>query len=109
MKLRHNPNPGWHRPSVQIDESYANQVRRSTERAERLYAQAQKRLDRAERSLHRARRLPGTRSRQLAELEAVVELRRIELEKYRRLMQSVPQPAINRGTKSFRPVGYGGA
>jgi hypothetical protein len=111
MKIRHNPNPGWVRPSAQLSQSYENEVRRSTEKLERQHAAAMRRLEQAENRLARARRKPGakSRARQLMEMEAVVELRRAELERYRRLMVAVPASAEHRGTKSFRPIGLGGS
>lgn len=110
MKIRHNPNASWAPPSAVVSESYEDEVLRSTEKAERLYRQAQKRLADAEGRLARAQRKASAknRKRHLAELEAIVELRRVELEKYRRLMVSTAASAAHRGRDSFRPVGLGG-
>lgn len=61
------------------------------------------RLAKAEARLARASAVKTPR-RRLAELHALVELRRAELDGYRRLMTGVPASAEHRGTRSFRPV-----
>lgn len=106
VKITHNPHGNWQRPSAVIDASYAAEVQRATERGERLYRLAQQRLERAEEKLAKATasRHQRTKKKHIAELEALVELRRTELAEYERLMVSVPASAAHRGTKSFRPV-----
>lgn len=106
MKLEHKVNPNWRRPSAAVSDAYEAEVRRSTERGERLYRQAEKRLHQAERRLERVRTAKSAknRTRQIAELEALVELRRTELDNYRRLMESTAASSEHRGRKSYRPV-----
>ena len=106
MKIRHKVNPHWYPPSATLTDEYADEVRRSTERGEREYRKAQRRLEQAENRLARARKhkAAANRKRQLAELEAIVELRRAELEEHRRQMVSVAASAEHRGKASYRPV-----
>lgn len=108
MKITHrNPAANWFRvpPSAVIDPEYEAEVRQSTERGEREYCRRQERLTRAEARLTRAQRCrSGASARKLAELMAVVELRRAELEEYRRMMVAVAASAQHRGIKDFRPV-----
>lgn len=108
MKRRHNANlPPWYAPKpVVLTVEYEREVQRSTEKLERQYVRAQKRAEQAERRLERARNDPRTRSKkhQIAQLVAEVELRRLELEEYHRMMVSSPASATHRGRKSFRPV-----
>jgi hypothetical protein len=110
MKIRHNAHGAWRRPSAEVDDAYEAQVQRSTDKAERQYAAAQRGLDRAEERLAKvvSSKKTANRKRQLAELEALVELRRNELEQYRRMMTSVAASAEHRGRDSFRPVSFGG-
>lgn len=106
MKITHR-NPAasfWHVPeSDPVDPAYEAEVRRCTERGEREYRRREGRLKRAEARLAAARR-QHLRAKQIAELTAIVEIRRQELEEYRRLMVAVPASAKHRGTRSFRPV-----
>ena len=109
MKIAHRDprsSPFYVPPSAVVDAAYEAEVRRSTERGEREYQRRTARLAKAEARLARARAdTPRRRHRRrLAELEAVVELRRAELEDYRRLMLGVPASAEHRGTRSYRPV-----
>jgi phage shock protein A len=71
-----------------LTESYEREVERSTEKLERQFARAQKRAEQAEARLERAKAVPAARVKkhQIALLEQEVELRRAELEEYRRLM-----------------------
>lgn len=89
-RSRHNPiPPPWYRPlPVVLSEAYEREVERSTEKLERQYARAQKRADQAEARLARAKAVPAARAKkhQIALLEQEVELRRAELEEFRRLM-----------------------
>lgn len=106
MKITHrNASGSWFYvpPSAVVDADYEAEVRRSTERGEREYRRRMHRLARAEARLARAQEVKTPR-RQLAELVAVVELRRAELEDYRRLMVGVPASAEHRGVGSYRPV-----
>lgn len=106
MKIRHNPHGSWQRPSAHVDDGYEAQVQRSTDKAERQYAAAQRRLVRAEERLSKAvsSKKTANRKRVIAELTAAVELRREELEGYRRMMTGVAASAEHRGVKSFRPI-----
>jgi hypothetical protein len=109
MKIQHNPNPPpWYTPrSVVLSAAYEDEVQRSTEKLERAYARAQKRVEQAEARLNQTKKHSGSgerKARRVAELQAVLDIRRAELEDYRRMMLSVPASATHRGTKSFRPV-----
>lgn len=99
-KSRHNPvPPPWYQPlPVVLTESYEREVERSTEKLERQYARAQKRVEQAETRLARAKAVPAARAKkhQLALLEQEVELRRAELEEFRRLMNH-PTSSPGRG------------
>lgn len=97
----------WARSSpAVVDDAYEREVQRSTSRLERLYARAQRRAERAEERLRKARSdgRKKVAAHVLAQLEAVVQMRRDELEEYRRMMVGVPASADHRGTRSFRPV-----
>lgn len=110
MKIRHKLNPGyWHSEPVEIDADYQDEIDRALEKARVAYERAERRLAAAEARLAKAERRPIPAHRQIEELELLVILRRDELERYRRMMASVAQSAINRGRKSFRPVGRGEA
>lgn len=92
-----------------ITPAYQAEIDRSTEKAERLYREALRRLQKAERSAERATaiatRTPKRSTKQReAEAWALVELRREELAKYERLMVATGQSATHRGRQSFRPV-----
>lgn len=106
MKITHrNPAANWFHvpPSVTVEPEYQVQVDRATENGEREYQRRQQRLARAESRLAKAQRGKAA-ERRLAELTAMVELRRAELEDYRRMMVAVAASAQHRGTRSFRPV-----
>jgi hypothetical protein len=108
MKRQHNPNPPpWYIPrAVVVPADYEDQVQRSTEKLERAYARAQKRVERAKASLAQAKQEPITKKNEqlVAQYQALLDIRLAELENYRRMMCSVPASAIHRGTRSFRPV-----
>lgn len=106
-KSRHRAAPvPWYVPAPAVlDERYQRQVDRSTEKLERQYAQAAKRLRQAEARLARVQATsPAPKRHELARLEAVIQIRRDELEELRRMMVSVPASSTHRGTESFRPV-----
>jgi len=86
-----------------ISDDYWREVERSTRRLEVAFHKAEKRLRDAE---HKAERLVSKHApkKDIATAWAVVELRRTELDNYARMMATAPQPAANRGRKSFRPV-----
>lgn len=112
MKITHRiPAAGWFAvPEVAaVDPDYEAEVQRSTERSEREYRMREQRLARAEVKLAKAteeahRRRGRAIRKRVADLTALMELRRAELEHYRRLMVSSPASAEHRGVKSFRPV-----
>lgn len=109
MKIAHrNPTAAWfHVPeSATVDPSYAAEVQRHTDRGEREHQRREARLARAEARLAKAQAVTRQQPshQHLAELQAQVELRRAELEQYRRSMTSAPASAQHRGTRSFRPV-----
>jgi hypothetical protein len=107
MKITHR-NPAanwWHVPeSAQVDPAYAAEVQRCTDHGEREYRLREGRLARAEARLRQAQAVPKPRKKRLAQLAALVELRRAELDEYRKAMVSAPASAQHRGSKSFRPV-----
>jgi hypothetical protein len=106
VKIIHrNPASSWWHvpPSAVVDPAYEAEVRASTENGEREYQRRAQRLARAEARLAKARAVKTPR-RRLAELHALAELRRAELNGYRRLMVGVPASAEHRGTRSHRPV-----
>lgn len=110
MKIRHKVNPGlWDPKPAVIDGDYQDEIDRTLEKARVAYERAERRLAAAEARLAKAERRKAPSRRQIEELELLILLRREELERYRRMMVSVPQSAVNRGTKSFRPLGLGGA
>lgn len=107
MKIAHrNPTASWFRvpESADVDPTYEAEVQRSTQHGEREYRRRQGRLARAEARLTAARAEARPRQKHLATLVALVELRRAELEEYRRMMVATAASAAHRGVKSFRPV-----
>lgn len=104
MKITHNPHASWQRPSAVTSPRYEAEVTRATALSERRYRDAQDRLAKAERRLTQASSSSRTTKKHLATLAALVELRREELESYRRMMASVAASAQHRGTKGWRPV-----
>lgn len=107
-KSRHNPiPPPWYRPrQPELSAQYQREVDRSTEKLEREFARAEKRVQQAEARLGKAKTDVRVKTKRhvIAELEAALEIRRDELEGYRRMMVAVPASAEHRGTKSYRPV-----
>ena len=89
-KSRHNPiPPSWYiAPRAELTEAYQREVDRSTEKLERDYARAEKRVQQAEGRLARAKdsQKEKVKTNLLAQLQAEVEIRRAELEEIRRLM-----------------------
>jgi hypothetical protein len=106
VKITHRDprsSPFYVPPSAVTDDAYEAEVRASTDRGEREYQRRAARLARAEARLAKARAVTTPR-RRLADLAALVELRRAELDGYRRLMTGTPASAGHRGTRSYRPV-----
>lgn len=91
MKINHRPGaPKWFQvpESDPVDDSYAAEVQRHTERGEREYRQAQERLGRAEKRLARVRCQKATpaRGKLAARLQALITERRAEIAEYERMM-----------------------
>jgi len=110
MKLRHRiPDEAFRSATVSAD--YEAEVQRTLARAQIKYEHAQNQLAAAERRLARAQSRPASkgkrerqRSREIEELIALVELRRMDLLRLQGLMQSHAAAARFRGTKSYRNV-----
>ena len=84
-----------------ITPEYQDELDRTAAKAEAAYNRALKRLQAAEQRLSRAQRkqaAPRQHKRQIAELEAMVELRRIELQKWHMMMVATPASSMHRGT-----------
>lgn len=99
--------------SEEITPEYQLEVDRSTAKLEREYAQAQKRLEAAERRAMKAGEKPvkkvrskaTSQEKNLIDLWAEVEVRRQELMEIEALMRGSHIPQRNRGKGSFKPVG----
>jgi vacuolar-type H+-ATPase subunit E/Vma4 len=105
-RSRHNPcPPPWYIPRpVVIEDEYEQQIQRATAKLERAYAKAQRRAEQAEERLRRAKVRRGIKKHVIAELQALLEVRRAELAEYERMMVASPASAVHRGIKSYRPV-----
>lgn len=104
-RIRHKiPNSALERPSAVLTPEYQREVDRTLAHAEAEWNRAQKRLRSAERRLERAQRIDDKkrRKREVAKLEILVELRRVELERLHRIMCSNRVPTTARGRKSYR-------
>lgn len=91
MKVTHRvPVKPWFTvpESDPVDDGYAAEVERATERSEREFRQATERLRRAEQRLARARAQKATAARrsEIRKLEALIAERRAELAELERLM-----------------------
>lgn len=105
MKIQHKTRTSVARIGGDIvDSAYMAEVEASTARLEREYARAEKRLNAAIAKAQKAEARTGTKPAVVADLWAVVELRRMELDRYARMMATSPASAQHRGGKSFRPV-----
>jgi hypothetical protein len=108
VKMTHRVPPArwWDVPESAVpDAGYQAEVDACTQRGEDEFRRRQGRLDRARARLAEARRKPKRYTRrQLEELAAAVELRREELETWRRQMVAAPASAAHRGRDSYRPV-----
>lgn len=100
MKITHRIPVGVLAKSDPITPEYQAEVDRDTAKAEARYRRAEQRLERAEHRLARVRGQKATsqHKRQVAELEAIVELRRQELLSLHRQLTSSPASAMHRGT-----------
>lgn len=84
-----------------ITSEYQDELDRTAAKAEAAYNRALKRLEAAEARLAKAQEkkaAPRQHKRQIAELEAMVELRRIELQNLHLLMTASPASSMHRGT-----------
>lgn len=112
MKIRHRIPVDQLTKSAVLTPEYQAEVDRTMAKAEASWRRAQKRLEQAERRLHRAKtaRPHGgpAHKRRVAELEALVELRRTELEQLHRQMVTTGAPSTSRGDKSHRHINLGG-
>lgn len=108
MKIRHKVPAHLLARSDPITPEYQAEIDRTMAHAEANWNRAQKRLESAQRRLARAQRRVAKegkpRANEIAHLEAVVELRRVQMEQTHRLMVATGAPATSRGVKSFRPV-----
>lgn len=114
MKIRHRVPVEQLMRSATLTPEYQAEVDRTMAKAETAWRRAQKRLADAERRLLRAKTKPAAgkrvqHRRQIAELEALVELRRQELERTHRLMTATGAPSTKRGRKGHRHINTGGA
>ena len=96
----------------EVTPEYQAEVDRYTYRLEREYNAALKRLNAAEDKAKRieaesvSRATKKSHDRRQADAWAMVELRRLELQKYALMMACVPHAsAQHRGPKSHRPIG----
>lgn len=106
MKIRHKV-PTYSRASDEITPEYQAEVDATMARAEAAWRRAERRLRKSEARLVKARE-GKARAHTIAQLEAVVELRRVELEQLHRLMVATGAPATSRGRQSHRHVNTGG-
>jgi hypothetical protein len=110
MKIRHRVPVDRLRLTDPVTPEYQAEVDQHTARLERDYRQAQQRLADAENRARRIERRTVSRVKQKAHERAtanawaVVELHRIELEKYERMMLAVPASAQHRSREAHRPI-----
>ncbi len=110
MRIRHRYPVERMMASDPVTDEYQAEVDAHTARRERDYRDAEKRLRAAELKRDRIRAETVSRStrkahaRRLAELDALVDLRRNELDALDRQMKASPQSAQHRGKKSYRAV-----
>lgn len=110
MRIGHRIPVEHMRWTDEVTPEYQAEVDRSTAKIEKAYKDAKKRLAAAEQKAARVRQeTVGRKTKKahearLAQAAAIVELRRIELEKYERMMMSSPQSAQHRGIGSHRQI-----
>jgi hypothetical protein len=106
MRITHKVNHGW--APNQNDPAWEARIEREavavTNATERAYVRAQKRLARAQERLEAAAARVGVKPARLAQLEAVVEMRRQELLDLARMMTAHGAPTTSRGRRSYRGV-----
>lgn len=105
MKIKHRV-PTFGPKSAALTPEYQREVDATMQRAEAAWKRSQRRLDKAVSRLAEARR-GAARRRVIVELEALVELRRIELQQTHRLMVATGFPSPNRGRRSHRHLNMG--
>lgn len=101
MKIKHRVPVALLATSDPITADYQAELDRAAAKAEAAYNRAVKRLEAAELRLAKAQRkqaAPRQHKRQIAELEAMVELRRQELLDLHRTMVASPASSMHRGT-----------
>lgn len=101
MKLKHNVPVGLITRTDSISEEYQREVDRATESAEVRYQSALRRLQREEQRLVAAKAKAPTKKRRafVEELEARIEMRRLELRDLHRLMTQSSRSTTHTGTK----------
>lgn len=108
MKIKHRPYVAAPREGGDlVDSDYELEVQAAVARLEKAYAKAEQRLAKAIAKAQRAESQErGKKAAQgtAADLWAVVELRRMELDNILRLLAASPQSSAHRGRASFRPV-----
>lgn len=106
MKIKHRIPVNRLRQSDPVSDEYQAEVDLHTNRAVVAYERAQRRIAQDEKRLARLARMPQTRSRKrrIAELDALIELRRLDLDKLHRLMVVSAQSAQHRGRRGHRHV-----
>lgn len=100
MKIKHRV-PVAHLPkSDAISAEYQAEVDLATARAEARYRRAEQRIQRDEDRLvlMRAKKSTTKRVREIAELEAIVELRRLDLLRLHQMLVASPASSMHRGT-----------
>ena len=107
----HKINHGWMVPSDAVDEDYQRQVDRSTDKSERVYANALKRLEAAEQRLIKALTIksPVAKARETKAAKMAVEARRQELIALQSMMTQTPRGSQHRGVGSYWQVPNGKA
>lgn len=105
----HKINHGWTVPSDVVDEDYQRQVDRTTDKSERVYAAALKRVQAAEQRLAKVTSIksPVTRARETKAARASLEARRQDLIALQALMTQTPAGSQHRGVDSYRAVPKG--
>jgi hypothetical protein len=96
VKVKHNTNPGWARPSATLSPEYQAEVDATMAKA---LATAERALAYANRRLERVRRIADkvARAREMRAAVEAVEARRQELLEIQRMMSASPASMIHRG------------
>lgn len=113
MRIKHRIPVDRLRLTDEVTSEYQAEVDKHTARLEREYRAAQARLSAAEERAKRIDRRTASRSsrkaheRDSATAWALVDLYRLELEKFERMMQAVPASSQHRSRAAHRPVPFG--